>query len=69
MKFDYSKLLGRIREYGYTQEKLAKAIGIDASTLNSRLSNKSYFRQTEIDAICKVLDISNAEIGVYFYTR
>lgn len=69
MKFDYSKLLGRMREYGYTQEKLAKAIGIDASTLNSRLSNKSYFRQTEIDAICKVLDISNAEIGAYFYTR
>ena len=69
MKFDYSKLLGRMREYGYTQEKLSKAIGIDASTLNSRLSNKSYFRQTEIDAICRVLDVSNAEIGAYFYAR
>lgn len=69
MKFDYSKLLGRMRECGYTQEKLAMAIGIDASTLNAKLSNKSYFKQPEIDAICKVLDISNTEIGAYFYTH
>lgn len=69
MKFDYSKLLGRMREYGYTQEKLAKAIGINESTLNGKLNNKTYFTTVDIDKICKLLDISNADIGAYFYAR
>ena len=69
VKYDYSKLLGRMREYHYTQETLAKAIGINESTLNSKLNNKSYFRPTEIDRICELLDISNVEIGAFFYTR
>jgi DNA-binding XRE family transcriptional regulator len=69
MKFDYSKLLGRMREMGYTQEKLAKAIGINESTLHCKLSNKSYFNGREIDAICAVLNIPNSEIGIYFYSH
>lgn len=69
MKYDYSKLLGRMREYRYTQETLAKAIGINESTLNGKLNNKTYFKPTEIDKICELLDISNAEIGAYFYAR
>lgn len=69
MKFDYSKLLGRMRELGFTQEKLAKAIGINESTLNSKLNNKNHFNTREIDAICAVLNISNNEIGTYFYSR
>jgi transcriptional regulator with XRE-family HTH domain len=69
MKFDYSKLLGKMREYGYTQEKLAKAIGINESTLNTKLNNKTYFTTKEIDKICELLDISNAEIGIYFYSK
>ena len=69
MKYNYSKLLGRMREYHYTQETLAKAIGINESTLNGKLNNKSYFRPIEIDAMCELLNISNAEIGAFFYTR
>ena len=69
MKFDYSKLLGRMREYGYTQETLADAIGINESTLNSKLKCRTYFNCYEIDKICKVLDISNREIGAYFYAK
>ena len=69
MKYDYSKLLGRMREYHHTQETLAKAIGINESTLNSKLKNKTYFKQDEIVKICKLLDISVPEIGAYFYTR
>lgn len=67
MHFDFSKLLGRIKEYGYTQESLAKSIGKDKSTLSSKLNNKGEFKSGEIDAICKVLDISNDEIGDYFF--
>lgn len=67
MHFDFSKLLGRIKECGYTQESLAKSIGKDKSTLSSKLNNKGEFKSGEIDAICKVLDISNDEIGDYFF--
>lgn len=67
--FNYSKLLGRMRELGFTQEKLAKAIGINESTLNAKINNKGYFNNNQIDKICEVLDISIVEIGAYFYTK
>jgi DNA-binding XRE family transcriptional regulator len=58
-----------MREFGYTQEKLAKAIGLNESTLNAKLNNKGYFKQDEVDKICEVLDISVREIGSYFYDK
>ena len=67
MEFDYSKLLGRIREYGYTQKTLATAVGMSLSQLNQCLNGKSNFKHKYIIAICKVLDIRNDEIGAYFY--
>lgn len=69
MPYDFSKLLGRIKEYGYTQESLANAIGKDKSTLCSKLNNKGEFKSVEIDDICRLLDISNDEIGSYFFCR
>lgn len=68
MEFDYSKLLGRIREYGYTQKTLANAIGMSVSQLNQCLKNRANFKHKMILAICKVLDIQTPEIGVFFYT-
>ena len=68
MKFNYSKLLGRIRECGFTQAELAKAIGISKYTLSAKLNNKFSFQQEEILAICKVLNIPVGEIGEFFYT-
>lgn len=67
MEFDYSKLLGRIREYGYTQKTLADAIGMSVSQLNQCLKNKSNFKHKTILAICEVLDIQIGEIGAFFY--
>lgn len=66
-KFNYSKLLGRIKECGFTQAKLAKAIGISKTTLSVKLNNLFSFTSEEILAICKVLDIPTNEIGAYFY--
>ena len=68
MKFDYSKLLGRIREYGFTQERIASEIGMSVSTLSFKLNNKAFFTQKEIKIICYLLEIETAEIGVYFFT-
>ena len=68
MRYNYSKLLGRIRECGLTQESLAKAIGKNKSTISTKLNGRSPFTAREIDDICKVLNISNEEIGDYFFT-
>lgn len=67
MKYNYSKLLGRIRECGLTQEQLAKAIGKNKSTVSTKLNGRYPFTTKEIDDICKVLNISNDEIGTYFF--
>lgn len=66
--YDYSKLRGLIREKNYTQEEIAKSIGINLSTLNQKLRGRSLFKQKEISSMCEVLDISSDEIGVYFFT-
>lgn len=67
MKFNYSKLLGKMRECGFTQEQLAKAICINKATLSAKLNNRFSFSQEEILAICKLLNIAVGEIGDYFY--
>ena len=66
-KFDYSKLLGKIKEKGYTLNDFAKCIGIAASTFSLRLSGDGFFRQPEIIKICDVLGINYKEIPLYFF--
>lgn len=68
MNFDYSKLLGRLKELGYTQEILADEIGISESTMSLKLNNRAVFTQAEIMRICRALAIPNQQIGVYFFT-
>ena len=67
MPFDYSKLLGRIKEKGLNQEKFAALINISPATLSLKLSNQAKFKQDEIDKACIVLDIDRGDIGVYFF--
>ena len=69
MRFDYSKLLGRIREKGLTQAQLAKIIGISETTLNFGLSNKRPFKRNEILSLCAALEIPAKEIDVYFFSH
>lgn len=67
MKFNHSKLLGKIRECGLTQEQLAKSIGISKQTFSSKINNQGYFLSKEIYSICEVLKISIRDIGEYFF--
>lgn len=67
MKFNYSKLLGKMKECGFTQAQLAEAIGINKATLSTKLNNRFSFSQEEILAICKLLNIAVSEISDYFY--
>lgn len=66
-RYNYSKLLGRMRERGVTQEQLSKEIGMNETTLSAKLNNRSQFKADEMDAVCEVLDISNEEISTYFF--
>lgn len=68
VKFDYAKLIGRIKEYGFTQERLAAETGMSESTISFKLNNKAFFSQKEIRRICDLLEIEIAEIGLYFFT-
>lgn len=68
MMFNHSKLLGRMREYGFTQESLSKTMGINESTLNFKLNGKAFFNAKEIDKIAELLKIPDKEIGVYFFS-
>lgn len=65
--YDYSKLLGRLKEKNLTQDQLAVKIGISPASTNLKLCNKSPFKQDEILAICDVLDIDYSEIPAYFF--
>ncbi len=69
MIFNHSKLLGKIRECGFTQETLAESIKINVSTLNAKLNNKNRFTTSEIQNICRLLNIANEEIGLYFFAE
>lgn len=68
IKFDYSKLLGRMKEKGIDQKTLATKINNTPSTLSLKLNNKAYFKQSEIFKICKILSIEALEVSCYFYT-
>ncbi len=69
MVYDYSKLLGKIKECGFTQETLAKHIGIAESSMCLKLNNKAKWNQIEVSLICEALGIESEEIGAYFFTK
>ena len=67
--YDYSKLLGRMKEKGFTQETFSKEVGISECSLNLSLNNKRDFRQTEITRGCNALDIPISEVEAYFFAH
>ncbi len=69
MPYDYSKLLGKMKEKNITQDVLAKLIGLQPPTLSQKLNNKAKFKQAEISKICDVLGIEAADIGLYFFAH
>ncbi|WP_407382834.1 DUF739 family protein [Ruminococcus sp.] len=66
-KYDYSKLLGLIKERKLRQEDLAREIDMNPATLNLKLNNKSEFNQSQMSRICIVLGISLTSVPDYFF--
>lgn len=67
MKFNHSRLRGKIRECGITETQLAKAIGMTRGSLSDKLNGKFYFKTVEIYNICAVLGIALKDIDYYFF--
>ena len=46
---------------GYTQEKLAKELGLSKFSINKKINGVSDFKAKEIQAICQILQIKNKD--------
>ena len=68
VKFDYSKLKGRIVEKCGTRKAFAEMVGIAECTLVSRLKCDTYFTQAEIFKAAEILEIPMESIFEYFFT-
>ena len=69
MRFNYSKLLGLLKEKGMTQEDLAVIIGRTTATLNLKINGKASFTIDEMDKIRESLGIAKKDIGKYFFSK
>lgn len=67
IRYDYSKLFGRMREKHISQRFLAERIGINTATLNAKINNKRDFTQSEIRKICEELEID--DVAGYFFAH
>ncbi|MDD3336761.1 MAG: helix-turn-helix transcriptional regulator [Eubacteriales bacterium] len=56
-----NQLKGRMAAAGYTQRKLANAMGINKNTLNAKVNGTRSFDTKEIVRICELLHIQAAE--------
>ncbi len=72
-KYDYSLLKRKIIEIFESEENFAKAlensnVSMKIKTFESRINGNTYFKQSEIETICELLEIDVKEISKYFFT-
>ena len=65
--YDYSRLLGKIKEKSKSNAVFSSKLGISERTLSQKLNNKVDFKQHEIIKSCQILDIPDEQIGLYFF--
>ena len=67
MKFDYSKLNGRITEIFNSKKKFSKAMKLSERSISLKLNNQRYWKNNEITTACNLLLIPDNQIGDYFF--
>ena len=67
MKFDYSKLNGRITEIFNSKKKFAKAMKLSERSISLKLNNQRYWKNNEITTAGKLLLIPDNQIGDYCF--
>lgn len=68
VKFNYSKLKGKIVEVCGTQKVFADKLGVSEGTLTSKLLGYTYFSQDEILRSMEILGIAAGRASEYFFT-
>lgn len=58
-----------IKKSGYKKTHLAKALGISRYGFILKCNNKAEFRASEIDILCKLLNISVKERMAIFFAK
>ena len=69
LPYDYSKLLGKIREVYKTQDRFTKGLQIGRTALYSRLNGSTEWTQLEIERTMKLLGEPMTSVGSYFFKR
>ena len=71
MKFDYSKLIGRIVEKFGSRKAFAEACGFSENTMSQKLSGKMSITTNDIVkwSSPELLDIDNNDIPQYFFAN
>lgn len=62
----YPELCGKIREKYRTQRNFARAIGMNPTTLSSKLAGKTQWSFIEVANACRALEIPMADAPRYF---
>lgn len=68
MSFEYSKLLGRIKEKYSTQANFAKVMDLSERSISQKINGKCGWKQQEIARACRVLNIEVENIPEFFFT-
>jgi hypothetical protein len=69
VRFDYSKLRGRIKEIYHTENSFAQALGISTVSLSKRLNNRIGFDSPEMHRACELLRIPLDDAPKYFFAK
>lgn len=67
MSYDYSKLIGRIKEKCGTQSAFSEKMNLSERTISLKLNNKIEFSQNEIVRAVAVLGLKDSDIQRYFF--
>lgn len=60
-------LKAKIREHGFTQSDVADLLKISAQSFSYKLNNKIEFKASEIEILCKKLNITDKD--AYFFAN
>lgn len=67
MKFNNSKLRGKIRELFGTEQNFSDAVGISKSALSAKLNNNSEINRDEMLKMIDLLNIKKDDIFEIFF--
>lgn len=68
MAFNYDKLRGKIIEKYGSQYRFAEAMEWSERTLSLKMNNSRAWKQTDIQKAIMLLNISERDIPLYFFT-